>query len=50
MDKQFLNDIKFYAEAILRREVMESNSLDFTDLADKMASKIVIICDNELTK
>lgn len=40
-----INLIKFKAEAILRREVMEANCMDFTELAEKMAKQIVSICD-----
>jgi hypothetical protein len=46
--KNKLNLIKLKAEAILRREVMEADCLDFTELSDKMAKQIINICDNLL--
>lgn len=44
LDKH-INLIKFKAETILRREVMEANCLNFADLADKMAEHIIKICE-----
>lgn len=43
--KENIELIKFKAEAILRREVMEANCLNFPDLADKMSNQIIRICD-----
>lgn len=40
-----INLIKFKAEAILRREIMESGCFNFTDLADKMSKQIINICN-----
>jgi len=48
--KKKIELIKFKAEAILRREVMEANCLDFPELADKMATHIINICDAILEK
>jgi hypothetical protein len=42
--------IKFKAEAILRREVMEANCSNFTELADKMAEGIINICNEIINK
>jgi hypothetical protein len=46
MRNEMVDIIKFKAEAILRREVMEANCQNFTELADKMAQQIVNICDD----
>ena len=48
MKDKTLELIKFKAEAILRREVMEANCLNFSELADKMAKHIINLCDREL--
>ena len=50
MTKEDIKLIKFKAEAILRREVMEADCQNFTHLADKMAQQIINICNEELGK
>jgi len=50
MEKWIIELIKFKAEAILKREVMEADCLNFGELVDKMAEDIVKLCDTELRR
>jgi len=40
-DIEFASKVAMYADSILRREVMESNSANFAELSDKMSKNIL---------
>jgi len=47
-NKEAINLIRTKADIVLRREIMEANCLNYTDLADRMCKHIITICDNIL--